>query len=143
MAQVPIIRPWFKTSFLTSKAWKLDHENPAVQSTGEMLCDGNIPPLGILPGYPTAMIFIRDLKLNFGTANADAKSSMEANSYEGSGGWGPFGVSANYSHSEMQAENHLKTEGQGIEVKGMQIIGFNCHILPKSPNPLSTITNWI
>ena len=143
ICQVPIIRPWLKTPFLTSKAWKLDPGSPEVQSRGEFLCDGNMPPEGILPGYPTTVIFIRNLLLHFGHGSMNAKSSMESNSYEGSAGWGPFSVSANYSHEESKAETHLKQDGQGIEVNGMQIIGFNCHVLPKSPNPLPNITNWI
>lgn len=143
MCQVPIIRPWFKTPFLTSKAWKLDPGSPEVQSKGEVLCDGKIPPDGIMPGYPTSIIFIRNLAMNFGSSNGLVKASMESNSFEGSVGWGPFSVSANYSKSESHGEQHGSSSAQGIEVKGMQIIGFNCHVLPKSPNPLESIKNWI
>ena len=143
MAQVPIIRPWFKTPFLTSKAWKLDAGSPEVQSRGEVLSDGKMPPDGILPGYPTSAIFVRNLKMDFGKANAQVKSQMKANSAEGSAGWGPFSVSGSYSKSEKESEAHRESEYQGIEVNGMQIIGYNCHVLPKTPDPLSNIKNWI
>lgn len=146
MCQVPIIRPWFKTPFLTSKAWKLDPGSPVVQSkeNGEVLCDGKIPPNGIMPGYPTSIIFIRDLVMNFGAANGAVNSAMESNSFEGSVGWGPFTrVSGNYSNKKTQTDAKFSYSAQGIEVKGMQIIGFNCHVLPKSPNPLESIKNWI
>lgn len=143
MCQVPIVRPWFKTPFLTSKAWKLDAGNPEVQSKGEVLCDGGIPPKGILPGYPTAIIFIRNLSMNFGTANSKFHSEFESNSASGSAGWGPFSVSANYSHNESEQKFESHADAQGIHVRGMQIIGFNCHVLPKSPDPLPNIKSWI
>ena len=60
IAQVPIVRAWLKTPFLTSKTWKLDPGDPQVKSTGEVLSDGNTPPKGILPGYPTSVIFVEE-----------------------------------------------------------------------------------
>jgi hypothetical protein len=143
MCQVPIIRPWFKTPFLTSKAWKLDHGNPEVQSKGEVLSDGNMPPDGIMPGYPTAIIFIRNLRLNFGNATGSMSANFNSHSTQASAGWGPFSVKGNYAHQDSHREQHAKSDSQGITVEGMQIIGFNCHVLPKSPNPLPNITNWI
>ena len=144
ISQVPIVRPWFKTVFLTSKAWKLDPTtNPEIKSRGEVLNDGEMPPKGILPGYPTTVVFIRNLILNFGTYNSDFQSDFTSNSASGSAGWGPFSVSAHYNSSkgEESFESHSNT--QGIRVDGMQIIGFKCHLLPKSPDPLPGITNWI
>lgn len=143
MCLVPIVRPWFKTSFLTSKAWKLDPGSPEVQSRGEVLCDGNVPPKGILAGYPTAVLFVRNLVLDFGEANSKFHSDFQNNSASGSVGWGPFSVSANYSHGNQKVDFSSHEDGQGIKVDGMQIIGFNCHVLPKTPDPLPNIKNWI
>ncbi|WP_291941460.1 hypothetical protein [Chitinophaga sp.] len=143
MCQVPIVRPWLKTPFLTSKAWKLDAGNPEVQSRGEFLCDGAMPPKGILPGYPTAILFIRNLKMDFGQYNSQFHADFEKNSASGAAGWGPFTVNANYTHNDSHVNYQSHMDGQGIAVDGMQIIGFNCHMLPKSPNPLPNITSWI
>ena len=143
MCQVPIVRPWFKTPFLTSRAWKLDPGSPEVQSRGEVLCDGGMPPKGILAGYPTSMLFIRNLVMDFGESNSQFHSDFENNSASGSAGWGPFSVSANYSQGDSKVDFKSHRSGQGISVDGMQIIGFNCHILPKSPDPLPNIKNWI
>ena len=30
-----------------------------------------------------------------------------------------------------------------MRVDGAQVIGFKCHMPPKSPDPLSSITQWI
>lgn len=143
MAQVPIVRPWLKTSFLASKAWKLDSGSPEVKSKGEVLSDGKMPPTGILPGYPTAIIFIRDLHMDFGQSNSRLHTDFKSNSASGSAGWGPFSVSANYSQNESNRNQTSHADGQGIHVDGMQIIGYNCHVLPKSPNPLPSITSWV
>jgi hypothetical protein len=143
MCQVPIVRPWFKTPFLTSKAWKLDPSNPQVKSTGEVLCDGSVPPKGILPGYPTSIIFVRNLAMDFGKYNSQFHSDFKSNSVSASAGWGPFSVNANYSHAESNRDFTSHSDGQGIYVDGMQIIGFNCHVLPKTPDPLPSITSWI
>ena len=34
-------------------------------------------------------------------------------------------------------------DGQTLTVPGMQCVGFKCHIIPKSPNPLPTIKEWV
>ena len=145
MCQVQIIMPGIKTAFLTSKAWKLDPGSPEVQSKGEVLSDGNIPPAGILPGYPTSAVFIKNLLLDFGKSNATAKSSLKSKSTSASGGgyWGIFSASGSKDSSSSESSAEASSESQGIKVDGMQIIGFNCHVLPKSPNPLDSIKNWI
>jgi hypothetical protein len=28
-------------------------------------------------------------------------------------------------------------------VPGMQVVGYKCHIIPKRPDPLPSITEWI
>lgn len=145
MCQVQVIMPGIKTAFLTSKAWKLDPGSPEVQSKGEVLCDGNVPPAGILPGYPTSAIFVKNLVLDFGKSNSKAKSSLKSDSSAASGGgyWGVFSASGSKSSSSSDTAAESSSENQGIKVDGMQIIGFNCHVLPKSPDPLPNIKNWI
>lgn len=143
MCQVPIVRPWLKTPFLTSKAWKLDPGSPEVQSRGEFLSDGAVPPNGILPAYPTAVLFIRNLVLDFGKYNSEYASIFKSDKAETSVGWGPFSVDAHYSSGSYKSDLTSHSETQGISVRGMQIIGFNCHVLPKSPDPLPNIKNWI
>lgn len=143
MCQVPIVRPWLKTPFLTSKAWKLDPRSPEVQSRGEFLNDGAMPPNGIMPAYPTSVLFIRNLVLDFGQYNSEYASAFKSDKADASAGWGPFSVDANYSSSSYKSDFKSHSDSQGIRVDGMQIIGFNCHVLPKSPDPLPNITSWI
>jgi hypothetical protein len=58
-----------------------------------------------------------------------------------------FNLGAEYAQgsargsSERDFEYHNNSEG--IDVPGMQVIGFKCHVMPKSPDPLPEIKNWI
>jgi hypothetical protein len=38
---------------------------------------------------------------------------------------------------------HYDSENQMMRVDGAQVIGFKCHMPPKSPDPLASITQWI
>jgi hypothetical protein len=149
IAQVPIVRPWLKEAFLVSKAWRFDQNNPDAKS--DVLNDGGTPPKGLIPAYPTTALFIRDLNLTFAESSGFSNFMAEnESSHAGGGGsvsWGPFNLGGSYSRSSAsgstQRSHGFKFDGQTMKVPGMQLIGFKCHILPKSPDPLSTITEWI
>ena len=146
MCQVNIVRPWFKQSFLTSRYWRFDKN----WDKGEYLSDGNMPPKGIMPAFPTSIIFIRNLVLHFGKGSSVDNYMSEYESQSGSSSGGAyFGIfnlgigggslGAGYSHSstnsESHSDSHYEYDSQSIRVPGMQIIGYNCHIMPKCPNP--------
>jgi hypothetical protein len=148
MTQVPIVRPWFKTSFLTSKLWRFDPTDP--EAKGEMVNDGGKPPQGKIPAYPTSMLVIRDLQFIFTNSSgvSDFFSSYDSSS-SGIGGFlcfGPLNLGAQSSSSSASGQTSnsfaYNSEKQTLTVSGAQLIGFKCHVLPKSPDPLSSITEW-
>jgi uncharacterized spore protein YtfJ len=149
IAQVPIVRPWFKEAFLLSRSWRFDQNNP--EARDEVINDGRNPPKGMMPAYPTSIIFIRNLTLDFGEASGFtdfvAQSTSSSAGGGGSASWGPFSVGGSYSRSSASGSTERKqgyeTSSQGMNVNGMQIAGFKCHVFPKSPDPLPTIENWI
>ena len=49
---------------------------------------------------------------------------------------------ASYARGKEAHRMEYQDENQGIRVPGMQIIGYKCHVLPKSPDPLPAITSW-
>lgn len=149
ICQVPIVRPWFKTAFLVSKSWRFDPSNP--DFNGRMLSDGGATPNGILPAYPTSVIFIRNLHLSIGHSDGFSdyveehkRSSSSGGGFLGFGGFFLGGSAGNVSESGRTKRdwgyNYDKNE---MVVEGMQIIGYKCHILPKSPNPSKDIKEWI
>ncbi len=149
IGQAIINRPWFKPSFLNSKCWRFDQNNPETKS--EMLSDGGTPPKGMLPAYPTAIIFIRNLHLSLGHDEGFQNFMTQHTSSSASGGgyvnFGPVHLGGSYSrtsaHGATQSSRGFSWDNQGMHVPGMQVIGFKCHVLPKRPDPLPNIQKWI
>jgi hypothetical protein len=149
ICQVPIVRPWFKTPFLASKSWRFDPGSPDVRGKG--LSDGGSPPKGMMPAYPTSAVFIRKLHLTLGHSEgfSDFLSQHSSSSTSGGGfvAFGPIflgGSGGTSSSSGSTTRDYgYKYHDEGMDVDGMQIIGFKCHILPKTPDPDPSITKWI
>ena len=149
ICQVPIVRPWFKPAFLLSKSWRFDQNNP--EAKNEIVSDGGKPGKGLMPAYPTAVIFIRDLRLFVGHASGLSEFVSEhTSSSAGGGGFlaigafhggGTYNRATTTGNTERTNESHF--DGQELKVPGMQVAGFKCHVLPKSPDPLGSITAWI
>jgi len=141
IAQVPIVRPWYNVNFLTSKYWRFDKANPEFKS--QMVSDGGSPPNGMIPAYTTTAIFVKDLVLNFGSMQSEMQSQMTKASGGGFVGWGPFHLGGSYSSSSGSKDFQRNSESQGIRIDGMQLIGFKCHMLAKSPDPNPEIKEWV
>jgi hypothetical protein len=149
ITQVPIVRPWFKTAFLVSKLWRFDQNNP--EAKDDVVSNGGKPPQGLIPAYPTSLICIKDLSLRFANSSgfAEAESSWQRSSASGAGGvhFGPFHLGGSHSRSsasgQRSSQYHYDSQTQTMTVPGAQVIGFKCHIMPKSPDPNSSITEWV
>jgi hypothetical protein len=141
ICQVPIVRPWFNTNFLTSKYWRFDENNPEFKNN--MVSNGESPPNGMIPAYTTTAIFVKDLNLKFSKSNSEFIDEIENTSVGGSAGWGPFRVGGSYTNNNKETSLDIHKEGQGIEIQGMQLIGFKCHILPKSPDARPDVEEWV
>lgn len=151
IAQIPIARPWFRTAFLTSKAWRFDQNN--VTTKGDRLSDGAAPPIGMMPAYPTTAIFVRKLVLEMADSSG-LETFMSEYERSASGGsacvsLGPFNLGASASRSSRSGSSETTKETRFVKntmyVDGMQLIGFKCHVMPKSPDPDPGIaaTDWV
>lgn len=143
ICEVPIVRNGINTAFLKSKAWRFDEGNP--DSKGAFLSDGANPPHrdSILPAIPTSAIFIRNLNLDFGQSSGLSEYITKSVGGGGFVSWGPFALGGQYKEGSSSSKFEYSAQGQGIAVNGMQIIGFRCHLLPKSPNPDPGIKQWV
>jgi hypothetical protein len=149
IVQVPIVRAWFKTSYLNSKLWRFDQNNPEAKAL--QVSDGGNPAKGLIPAYPTSMIVIKDLKMSVRDSEgfSDAAQSWERSSASGGGAvhFGPFHFGGSHGRSsasgERSSEVGYNSQKEEMNVPGYQVIGFKCHVMPKSPDPLSSITDWI
>ena len=144
MAQVPILRWWFHGNLLTSKYWRF-HPDASATGNAEVLSDGKVPPTGQLVAFPTTAIFVKDLELKFKTHSGSYRKFDEHIKASGGFSWGPFSLGGSYSSDKKEVDVESETTAEGIKVKGMQLIGFRCHSLPKSPNPLEGVAEdkWV
>jgi hypothetical protein len=102
----------------------------------EMPSDGGNPPKGLFVGYPTSVLFARNIVIEsaeFASAYKQEQSSLTAG---GSAGWGPFRLSGSYSRSTSDSQFSSDAKNNTVTVPGMQIIGFVNFMIGKSPNPL-------
>jgi len=152
ICQVPIVRPWFKSAYLLSKAWRFDENNP--EAKGQIVSSGvsgGKAPTGKMPAYPTSAIFIRNLTLTLGHSEGFDTFVSEQKAASASGGgyiaFGPYHAGGTYSRASTsgstQRDLGYNWNGQEMRMPGMQLAGYKCHILPKSPDPLASITEWI
>lgn len=151
IAQIPIARPWLRPAFLTSHYWRFDQDNVVVK--GERLSDGGTPPTGKMPAIATSAIFVRKLSLSFGENHEFQdyvnNTRQQATSAGGFFAFGPFFAGGRGAHrsgsGNTQRDYGFKFENNTMAIDGMQLIGFKCHVLPKSPDPSPDIpaTAWI
>lgn len=150
IAQALIVRPWFKTPFLMSTTWRFDPGNP--ESKDAMLSDGGTPPRGLMPAYPTAVYFVRNLRMNFGhTEGFEEFMQQHTSSSAGGGGFvhfGPFHIGGSYSRASStgSSERNRQTSynSQSVAVDGPQITGFKCKVNDvRRPAPDPSITKWV
>ena len=141
ICQVPIVRPWFNVNYLTSKYWRFDESNPEFKDN--MVSDGAIPPNGMIPAYTTTAIFVKDLQLHFGESHREVSTEIEKAAGGGFVSWGPFHAGGKYESHSQERDVDFSSDSQGIKVKGMQLIGFKCHMLPKSPDPKPNVEEWV
>lgn len=139
LGKVRVERGWFNEAFIESKYWKL-HENSPEVLNGDIISDGN--GKGLMPSIITELIIAKDVYLNFGDSSSDfqkARDKVEANLGVGIGPF-VFGGSYGYDHTDTHSDYSYK--GKGLFSPSTYIIGYKCHIIPKSPDPNPSITKW-
>jgi len=135
LARIPIRRTWMDVGILSRRSWKFDNTVPE----SEYLSDGGTPPKGTMVSFPTAMIVARNLTLKIDNFSEKNSYSLEKISTSLKGGWGPFSLKGNYNRETERRTHDFTQTGSGIQCSGMQVIGFVCQLLPKSPNPDETL----
>lgn len=132
--QAVISRPWFYPEFFMNRGWTL--RKGEGWNYDQMPSDGKLPPSGNLIGYPTTILFARNVVIDsseFVSAYQEYSKSVGGG---GSVGWGPFRLSGNYSHSESGRQYNSTSDGKSLTIPGLQIIGFVNHMIGQAPNPL-------
>jgi hypothetical protein len=138
LALIPLLRGWLDAEVFGSRSWKFD---PGTVGPSEHLADGNTPPGGTLPMYPTGILLARNVRINFNKSSELNKTFMETVRASAKVGWGPFSARANYYKRTDRSSHDFVEDQAGLEIRGMQVIGFMCALLDKCPNPDDSL-NW-
>lgn len=151
ICQVNIVRPWFKPSFLASKSWRFAPGSEDGRK-GTLLSTGGPKPEGILPAYPTAMLVVKDVVFDFHDTQIASNFKHKYDQVSHDGGLGVsvgfFGIGARGNVAVLDNKKHDGNENgiiqnkSKITIPGMQVIGYRCHMLDKSPDPLPSIKEW-
>ena len=130
LIQIPLVRPWLNPMLFMNHAWRL-------QQGGAILSDGNPLPStgGTLPLLPTSLLVARNLSVSLDMTDEDNTSYRSETNTKGTVGWGLFSLRGGYDKVSSGGTHDYKSSDDGIKCSGMQVIGFVCDIVPKSPNP--------
>jgi hypothetical protein len=131
--QIPICRPWFDPGFFAMRAWTLDKAWDL--NFDKKVSDGGEKPVGRLVAYPITALFVRNVNFRLDEWDSHKKYANSKVSGGGSVGWGPFHAGGSYSHGSERRDSQFHAEGGGVQIPGIQLIGFINNIIPRSPNP--------
>lgn len=68
---------------------------------------------------------------------------MKKTSGGGAFNYGPITIGGSYMSHSQERNVDYSSDSQRIQIKGMQLIGFKCHMLPKSPDSKPDIEEWV
>lgn len=141
MCRATIYRPAINLAFIKSGFWRFDQQNEEYKNT--LLSDGKTPPNGLMPAITTDCIFIKDLCINFGEYNSQYERRAQEVSGRGGLSYGPFFLGGSHSNREGESNYNYSFTREGMKVEGLQLLGFLCHTLDKSPDPNPKVEDWI
>jgi hypothetical protein len=140
--QVEILRPAFNPNFFLSRGWR--PRDDFVRDHGTNLhSDGQPNPKGVMIGYPTKALFLRNLTITSQSLASAVSLHQDDIKAGGVVAWGPFNLGGYYSQSNKQSESNLDIQGATITVKGLQLVAFLSALFPYTANPSPDVKNWI
>ncbi len=130
-----IRRPWLDTNLLDLSNWFLLNNSKNCISDGtfnqQLQHANNITTF--LPSIVTSLVFVRNLKIKWAMTTLQKHAFQEATSGGGMVGVGPFFCGGSGSSTDSNSSYQSTFNDQGIEVAGVQLIGYVSVITPASP----------
>ncbi|MFD2785888.1 hypothetical protein [Hymenobacter rubripertinctus] len=131
MTLVRIMRPWLNSLLFSIQGWWLTGQAENSISDGQ-LDEANAKAM--LPVIPTAFVVMNNVQITSDFSTKDESHIASATSGSASVGWGPFSISASYSHSESHDRQTATYANGTITIPGMQIVAWVNEIMPASPS---------
>jgi hypothetical protein len=139
LMRVAVYRPWMDYQVFQDTHWDYQGD-PNVPHSGiisdgrpPMPTDGSLPNTGVMPWIIDQVWLAKNLVVS-GKWVAKYASAMDHKAHaEASGGYGPFSFSASYSQQDKKNKDGKTDTEQTIKAEGIQVIGFTCTTVPRSP----------
>ncbi|MEZ5944247.1 MAG: hypothetical protein R3C18_22890 [Planctomycetaceae bacterium] len=134
---VTLLRPWWNAWLFESQNWRY-----APGSITPPLSDGGDPPSGAMTMYPNAIMVARDVNVRLDMSSPRNRRLVKEADAAHDVSFGPFQLKGNNAHAgSLLRETKLEVTNDGLKSIGMQVVGFQCNLLPQCPNP-STAVTW-
>jgi hypothetical protein len=104
------------------------------------ICDGNPATNhgicgGVMPLLPVGVLLAKNIKISGNFSEQERNWMHEQISAGASFGFGPFSIGGHYSKRTEKDYIHGQVTGTGVESPQMQILGWFCKPLGKTPDP--------
>jgi hypothetical protein len=130
-----IRRPWLDTNLLDLTNWFLLNNSKNCISDGtfnqQLQHASNVTTF--LPSIVTSLIFVRNLKIKWAMTQQQRHTFQEATSGGGMVGIGPFFCGGSGASNDANSSYQSTFNDEGIEVAGVQLVGYVSVITPASP----------
>ena len=139
--RVTIYRPWMDAFLLRQSTWML-----GPTASGKLISDGqpltrNSAPTGMMPLLPTGVLLARNIKISGQWGSEEKRKFSEQLDVDASVSFGPFQLGGgSISKGNKNEYSRAQLSGNAIEAEGIQILGYFCDVLPKTPNPDPKLT---
>ncbi len=137
ITQAVILRSFFNPAWFMNRGWTLEKGNGWMFD--ELPSDGAEPPKGTFVGYPTTVIFARDITVESAEFASHLKEFEKSLGGGGKVGWGPFSVSGSYSKTSSGRDFTSSNDGNKITIPGVQAIGFVNRLFGAAPRPMEDL----
>lgn len=136
-AVADIQRPWLDTTLLNMNNWFLVGDYPAScisNGTFDQQFKANNPTeMLFMPSVVTSLVLARNVSIKWKKTATDIEKLNTAVSGGGAIGIGPFMAGGSHSESHTKRDYTFDENSQGIEIAGVQLIGYVSTIMPGSP----------
>lgn len=136
-ATADIQRPWLDTTLLNLGNWFLVGDYPAScisNGTFDQQFKVNDPTeMLFMPSVVTSLILARNVVIKWKKTEADIDKLNTAVSGGGAIGIGPFIAGGSHSETHTKRDFKFDANSEGIEISGVQLIGYVSTIMPGSP----------
>ena len=85
-------------------------------------------------GFPTSAIFVKDVEIKSASIKQTFDEVEKKLSVGVSIGWGPFRLGGKHDSSSKETHTTFDEKTGTMKIEGMQLIGYKCFLMPKTPN---------